>query len=131
MLNSSSSNSNLSASFAQQAPSPLSARRLPSSSSHVPTLASLGNPIHLAGAGARRSGGNGPQEEDFQSALAAARVCLRRLEEISIGEPIVGSAEEKRREKAVQEEGVRLVEVLRRNVRVRYELGGKEEVLSL
>ena len=58
-------------------------------------------------------------------------MCLRRLEEISIGEPIVGSAEEKRREKAVQEEGVRLVEVLRRNVRVRYELGGKEEVLSL
>ena len=56
---------------------------------------------------------------------------MGRLEEISSGETLGGSGEEKRREKGVQEEGVRLVEVLRRNVRVRYELGGKEEVLSL
>lgn len=103
-----------------QAPPPmLSSRRLPSSSSHVPTFASIGNSINL-----RNS--PGPADEDFQTTMVAARASLDRLEELTRE-----GGDDKKRERAVQEEGAKLVEALRRSVRVRYELGGKEETMSV
>ena len=113
--------SSLNVSTSGTSPHP-SARRLPSSSNQVPTLASLASP--------QPPRQLSQPEEDFQSALAAARECITRIAEQLAVIP-AGPLEEKKRERALLEEGGKLVDALRRNVRVRYDQSRRDEALSV